>query len=173
MTEIFHHGPIACSVATPDGEIPNHTIKHLELCGTAAVKATMQAHAHSAASICHLLLRSALTSWTKPADADIVAGCLADFTYGYREGIWHDATSVPADIDHDVEIVGWGERAGKKFWKIRNRCAFCYQGVSGLCCALWLKSDTKCNIDPHASFGLMSDEAHHRTCNVMCSDMPI
>lgn len=43
----------------------------------------------------------------------------ADFTYGYRKGIWQDKTSTFEDIDHDVEIVGWGERDGKKFWKIR------------------------------------------------------
>ena len=46
---------------------------------------------------------------------------MADFTYGYRRGIWEDKTSTEADIDHDVEIVGWGERDGKKFWKIRVR----------------------------------------------------
>ena len=39
----------------------------------------------------------------------------------YRSGIWKDySNSTISDIDHDVEVVGWGEEDGVKFWQIRN-----------------------------------------------------
>jgi hypothetical protein len=39
----------------------------------------------------------------------------------YRSGIWKDdSNSTIEDIDHDVEIVGWGEEDGVKFWHVRN-----------------------------------------------------
>ncbi len=39
----------------------------------------------------------------------------------YRSGIWKDySNSTISDIDHDVEVVGWGEENGVKFWHIRN-----------------------------------------------------
>ena len=39
----------------------------------------------------------------------------------YRGGIWLDnSNSTIEDIDHDVEVVGWGEENGQKFWRVRN-----------------------------------------------------
>lgn len=39
----------------------------------------------------------------------------------YRSGIWKDdSNSTVEDIDHDVEVVGWGEEDGIKFWRVRN-----------------------------------------------------
>ena len=39
----------------------------------------------------------------------------------YRSGIWRDHSNATIeDIDHDVEVVGWGEEDGVKFWHIRN-----------------------------------------------------
>ncbi|KAK9844141.1 hypothetical protein WJX81_005676 [Elliptochloris bilobata] len=43
-----------------------------------------------------------------------------DFTYGYRAGIWPDEKTKFDDIDHNVEVVGWGEEDGTPFWVIRN-----------------------------------------------------
>lgn len=31
-----------------------------------------------------------------------------------------DVSHLPAQVDHDVEVVGWGEEDGVPFWHIRN-----------------------------------------------------
>lgn len=41
-----------------------------------------------------------------------------EFTYGYRGGVY--AGRNDTDIDHDVEVVGWGEEDGVPFWHVRN-----------------------------------------------------
>jgi len=43
----------------------------------------------------------------------------SDFSGNYKGGIYED-TINPAQIDHVVEIVGWGEEDGIKYWHIRN-----------------------------------------------------
>ena len=45
--------------------------------------------------------------------------CSDEFSYGYRGGVFRPIVNA-TDVDHDVEIVGWGEEGGVKFWKIRN-----------------------------------------------------
>lgn len=43
------------------------------------------------------------------------------FARRYRSGIWVDrSNSTVKDIDHDVEVVGWGEEDGVKYWHVRN-----------------------------------------------------
>jgi hypothetical protein len=44
-----------------------------------------------------------------------------DFCFGYTGGIWHDPKNS-SEVDHDVEVVGWGEdpETGEKYWRIRN-----------------------------------------------------
>lgn len=37
------------------------------------------------------------------------------FDYGYHRGIAVD-TDNSTDVDHDVEVVGWGETDGMKYW---------------------------------------------------------
>jgi len=51
----------------------------------------------------------------------VVCGMTApdSFTYGYHGGVWEDLTNS-SDIDHDVEIAGWGEEHGVKYWLVRN-----------------------------------------------------
>ncbi|KAL6776791.1 hypothetical protein ACKKBF_B30930 [Auxenochlorella protothecoides x Auxenochlorella symbiontica] len=41
------------------------------------------------------------------------------FDYGYHAGIFHDKDNS-TDVDHDIEIVGWGEEDGQKYWIVRN-----------------------------------------------------
>jgi len=45
--------------------------------------------------------------------------CPDEFVYGYDGGIYKYHGNQ-TDMDHDVEIVGWGEEHGEKYWKIRN-----------------------------------------------------
>jgi hypothetical protein len=42
-----------------------------------------------------------------------------EFVYGYHSGIWHDKFNS-SEVDHDVEVVGWGEEHGQEYWLIRN-----------------------------------------------------
>jgi hypothetical protein len=42
-----------------------------------------------------------------------------DFDYNYRHGIYIDHTNA-TDVNHDVEIVGWGVENGIKYWVARN-----------------------------------------------------
>lgn len=45
--------------------------------------------------------------------------CSKEFDNEYSSGIFEDKTNFK-DVDHDVEIVGWGEENGQKYWHIRN-----------------------------------------------------
>lgn len=38
-----------------------------------------------------------------------------DFCFRYTGGVWHDRNNS-TDIDHDVEVTGWGEENGEKYW---------------------------------------------------------
>jgi cathepsin X len=42
----------------------------------------------------------------------------AEFTYGYRGGVYKGTNAT--DVDHDVEVVGWGVQDGQPYWHIRN-----------------------------------------------------
>jgi len=42
-----------------------------------------------------------------------------DLADNYRGGIYQDMTNF-THIDHVVEVVGWGEKDGTKYWHIRN-----------------------------------------------------
>ena len=40
--------------------------------------------------------------------------------YNYRGGVYRDTTN-DTEIDHDVEVVGWGEDDdGTPYWNVRN-----------------------------------------------------
>ncbi|KAK9814553.1 hypothetical protein WJX72_007790 [[Myrmecia] bisecta] len=44
-----------------------------------------------------------------------------DFVYKYHGGVWLDKHSAGReDVDHDVEVVGWGRHRGVDHWIIRN-----------------------------------------------------
>ncbi|GIL69750.1 hypothetical protein Vretimale_10232 [Volvox reticuliferus] len=45
--------------------------------------------------------------------------CPDDFTWHYKGGIYKD-TSGDTELDHDVEVVGWGVEDGVKYWIVRN-----------------------------------------------------
>lgn len=42
------------------------------------------------------------------------------FDYGYHGGVYLDQYHNSTDVDHDVEVVGWGEENGQKYWLVRN-----------------------------------------------------
>jgi hypothetical protein len=43
------------------------------------------------------------------------------FDYGYHGGVYMDPFHNNTDVDHDIEVVGWGETAeGQKYWLVRN-----------------------------------------------------
>ncbi|CAM9626680.1 unnamed protein product [Chrysoparadoxa australica] len=54
----------------------------------------------------------------------ISCGFISDenFDFGYGGGIWRESSSStdPEEVNHIVEIVGWGEHNGVKFWQARN-----------------------------------------------------
>lgn len=74
-----------------------------------------------------------------------------DFTYDYRGGIFRGHTNSTAEeIDHDVEVVGWGTQNGVNFWRVRNSwgtfwgklvCIFCaghaWDSFPGTAVATW------------------------------------
>jgi len=45
--------------------------------------------------------------------------CPDEFTYGYEGGVFHYKGNE-TDVDHDVEVVGWGEEDGVPYWRVRN-----------------------------------------------------
>ena len=45
--------------------------------------------------------------------------CPDDFIWNYTGGVYTDKNNS-TDVDHDVEVVGWGHEDGKDFWHIRN-----------------------------------------------------
>jgi len=55
--------------------------------------------------------------------------CPDGFTYDYREGVFEDKTNN-RDVDHDIEVVGWGEEDGVKYWHVRNSWGT-YWGMNG------------------------------------------
>lgn len=48
-----------------------------------------------------------------------------DFDYQYHGGVYVDPANH-TDVNHDVEIVGWGEdEEGTPYWRVRYACVFC------------------------------------------------
>jgi len=45
--------------------------------------------------------------------------CPDEFVYGYKGGVIHYKGNE-TDVDHDVEVVGWGEEDGVPYWHVRN-----------------------------------------------------
>ena len=43
----------------------------------------------------------------------------SEFDYEYKAGVFIDRTNF-TELNHDVEIVGWGEENGVKYWHARN-----------------------------------------------------
>lgn len=47
--------------------------------------------------------------------------CPNDFVFNYTGGVYVDTSnSTAADVDHDIEVVGWGHEDSRDFWHIRN-----------------------------------------------------
>lgn len=45
--------------------------------------------------------------------------CPNDFVFNYHGGVFVDKTNN-TDVDHDIEVVGWGHEDGWDYWHIRN-----------------------------------------------------
>jgi len=55
--------------------------------------------------------------------------CSPEFSYDYKSGIFEDKTGF-MEIDHDVEVVGYSEEDGVKYWHVRNSWGT-YWGMNG------------------------------------------
>jgi hypothetical protein len=148
MNEVLARGPITCSMATPEvfdyGEFGVQTLspKILPYPRIAPVGCLVQPQscAPSLAGDFPLLggapgevsgcvrgsfgcaaqnHRRAVQSGTPPAA--LTPRACPGVCAGYHRGIVMDPGHNSTEIDHDVEVVGWGETAdGVKFWEVRN-----------------------------------------------------
>ena len=46
------------------------------------------------------------------------AACDSDFMYAYRGGVYEGKNET--EVDHNMEVVGWGVEDGVKYWHVRN-----------------------------------------------------
>ncbi|KDO19872.1 hypothetical protein SPRG_14903 [Saprolegnia parasitica CBS 223.65] len=84
--------------------------------------------------------------------------CSPPFINDYTAGILHDTTNF-THIDHDVEIVGWGEDdAGVKFWRARNSWGT-YWGENGFFRIVRGSNNLAIESDCHFMVPDVSDEA--------------
>lgn len=82
--------------------------------------------------------------------------CNDDFTFNYSAGIYEDKTGFMA-IDHDVEVVGWGEEDGVKYWHVRNSWGT-YWGMNGFFKIVRGKNNLAIESDCHYMIPDISDE---------------
>lgn len=82
--------------------------------------------------------------------------CSPEFDKNYTAGVFEDKTNF-LDIDHDVEIVGWGEEDGKKYWHIRNSWGT-YWGMDGFFKIVRGKNNLGIESDCHYMDPDISDE---------------
>ncbi|KDO31540.1 hypothetical protein SPRG_22117 [Saprolegnia parasitica CBS 223.65] len=74
---------------------------------------------YRAASFGHIKGEHAMLKELQNGPITCGIACSDGFSYNYSAGIFNDTTGF-MDVDHDVEIVGYGEEDGVKFWHIRN-----------------------------------------------------
>ncbi len=59
--------------------------------------------------------------------------CPDDFIWNYTGGVYTDVNNS-TDVDHDVEVVGWGHEEGKDFWHVRNSWGMLHTNVPESTC---------------------------------------
>ncbi|TMW67128.1 hypothetical protein Poli38472_012244 [Pythium oligandrum] len=82
--------------------------------------------------------------------------CSDEFVFNYTAGVFEDKTGF-VDIDHDVEIVGWGEEDGVKYWNVRNSWGT-YWGMNGFFKIVRGKNNLGIEADCHYVIPDISDE---------------
>ena len=82
--------------------------------------------------------------------------CSPEFDKNYSAGVFEDKTNF-LDIDHDVEVVGWGEENGQKYWHIRNSWGT-YWGMDGFFKIIRGKNNLGIESDCHYMIPDVSDE---------------
>jgi cathepsin X/AP endonuclease-2 len=76
--------------------------------------------------------------------------CPGEFAYGYDGGIYRYYGNE-TDMDHDVEIVGWGVEHGVKYWRVRNSWGT-YWGENGF--FRILRGENTLRIEESCSFAI-------------------
>lgn len=105
MTEIARNGPITCSIATPDDMVYDFRG------GILRKKDYSKSEARPAAGP-----QQRMCSMTVPGPA----WARRKWRQCDRSGTWRAGEWRRRQVDHDVEVVGWGEEDGTPFWHVRN-----------------------------------------------------
>ncbi|KAH9108087.1 hypothetical protein LEN26_014192 [Aphanomyces euteiches] len=82
--------------------------------------------------------------------------CSSEFDFNYSAGIFRDTTNYSV-VDHDVEIVGWGELDGVKYWHVRNSWGT-YWGENGFFRIVRGENNLVIESDCHAMLPDVSDD---------------
>jgi len=82
--------------------------------------------------------------------------CPDEFVYGYDMGVFRYKGNE-TDMDHDVEIVGWGEEDGVPYWKVRNSWGT-YWGENGFFKVVRGRGLESMRIDESCAFAIVDSE---------------
>ncbi|KAG9406792.1 hypothetical protein AC1031_003117 [Aphanomyces cochlioides] len=82
--------------------------------------------------------------------------CSNEFDFNYSAGIFRDTINYSV-VDHDVEIVGWGELDGVKYWHVRNSWGT-YWGENGFFRIVRGENNLVIESDCHAMIPDVSDD---------------
>ena len=92
--------------------------------------------------------------------------CPDDFIWNYTGGVYTDVNNS-TDVDHDVEVVGWGHEDGKDFWHIRNSWGMLYINVPAPTACLAVVHVCRCWL---CKLSYWNSALHQHTVDIACQD---